>query len=302
LHLPGPEAVIMTLIHSDPPADNLAVREALYNGTVFRLPPTATSLQLVDNVLAELDRELGDGGPIRQAQFRYPDDEFFRRAGRLRRLFYMGPTYHQRVRSLMAECGFVAERTAFDPIRLRVVAHRGFENPRAAPVFYPHRDTWYANPQAQITWWIPLHDLAEPETFIFYPDYFAQSVANNSEVFDYTEWTRNGWSFKVGWQDPEAGARAIYPTVQGEIDHGTEVHFTCQAGEVFLFAGAHFHQTVRNMTGQTRFSLDFRTVDLADHATGSGAPNVDNRSRGSAAAVRDYVQPSDADSTEWGRT
>jgi hypothetical protein len=52
--------------------------------------------------------------------------------------------------------------------------------------------------------------------------------------------------------------------------------------------GAHFHQTRKNATGRTRFSLDFRTVDLADHEAGVGAPNVDNRSTGST--VRDYVR------------
>src|SRR2546421_9567588 len=40
----------------------------------------------------------------------------------------------QAVRDLVAECGFDAARTAFDPIRLRVVMHRGHENPKAAPV------------------------------------------------------------------------------------------------------------------------------------------------------------------------
>jgi hypothetical protein len=66
------------------------------------------------------------------------------------------------------------------------------------------------------------------------------------------------------------------------------VGFSAGAGDIVLFSGAHFHQTKNNTTGRTRFSLDFRTVDLEDHAAGVGAPNADNRSTGDA--TRDYVR------------
>ena len=59
--------------------------------------------------------------------------------------------------------------------------------------------------------------------------------------------------------------------------------------ETLLFSGSHFHRTLPQATGRARFSLDFRAVDLDDHARGAGAPNVDNRSRGSA--LVDYTMP-----------
>jgi hypothetical protein len=279
----------MKFLCSEPPADNETLRRDIYAGTVYRLPPTPASARLVEEALTLLGQELGDGGPPREAQFRLSDDEFFRRAGRLRKALYCDPHCHQAVRELIAGLGFDPRRTAFDPVRLRVVAHRGFENPRAAPVYYAHRDTWYANPQAQITWWIPLHDVGEEETFVFYPDYFDRPVSNNSEEFDHDRWMRDGWSLKVGWQDPNAGTTALYPAMTGAGDFGRVLTFSCRAGEVVLFAGAHFHQTRPNTTGRTRFSLDFRTVDLDDHARGVGSPNVDNRSTGSA--LRDFVMP-----------
>jgi ectoine hydroxylase-related dioxygenase (phytanoyl-CoA dioxygenase family) len=174
-------------------------------------------------------------------------------------------------------------------MRLRVVPHRGFENPRAAPIYYAHRDTWYAHSQAEITWWVPLHDVTQEETFVFYPDYFAVPVGNNSEEFDHDQWVAQGTSLKIGWQNREAGRTYLYPGQVGELNPGREWALSARAGEVVLFSGAHFHQTRQNTTGRTRFSLDFRTVHLDDHNAGIGAPNVDNRSRGSA--VRDYVQP-----------
>jgi hypothetical protein len=286
----------MSFLSSTLPADNAATRRAIYAGTVFRLPPTPASSCLVEEVLGLVETELGESGPAREAQFRLGDEEFFRRVGTLRKILYTQPRFHQAVREVVASCGFDAGRTAFDPIRLRVVTHRGFENPKAAPVYYAHRDTWYANPQAQITWWVPLHDVTEEETFVFYPDYFDRPVSNNSCEFDYDRWMRGGWSLKIGWQSPGAGTAALYPGLVSGFDPGEALTFACRAGEVVLFAGAHFHQTRSNTSGRTRFSLDFRTVDLDDHARGLGVPNVDNRSTGSA--LRDYVHP--AGDGAWG--
>jgi hypothetical protein len=171
------------------------------------------------------------------------------------------------------------------------VTHGGHDNPRAAPIYYAHRDTWYAHSQAEITWWLALHDVSEEEAFVFYPDWFDRPVSNNSESFDYDGWTRHGAGLRIGWQDREHGRQHLYPGHTGELRPGREVDFSARAGQLLLFAGAHFHQTRRNGRGATRFSLDFRTVDVADHRAGRGAPNVDNRSTGSA--LVDYVLPAD---------
>jgi hypothetical protein len=272
-----------------PPSDNAALRREIYSGAVVRLAPTNASQRLATDVLGAIEAELAGDGGIRAAQFRMDDAAFFESVGRLRRLIYTGFPYHQMLRRLVASCGFDPGRTAFDPIRLRVVAHRGFENPRAAPIYHAHRDTWYAHPQALITWWVPLHDLSEEETFVFFPDEFRRPVPNDSERFDYDAWTRAGTGLKIGWQNRDDGLRATYPGLLGEPPRSRTVGFSCRLGEVLLFSGAQFHQTRHNTSGQTRFSLDFRTVNLDDHAQRLGAPNVDNRSTGSA--LRDYIHP-----------
>jgi hypothetical protein len=278
----------MTFLRHDPPARAAEFRQALYDGTIFHLPPTSTSRALAARAVELLEHELGTEGPIREAQFRMRDADFFERIGRLRKKLYTEAKHHEAVREMVSECGFDAARVAFDPIRLRVVTHRGFENPLAAPIYYAHRDTWYAHSQAEITWWVPLHDVSEEETFVFYPDYFRAPVSNNSECFDYDQWTKHGSSLRIGWQNPEHGAKHLYPGQVGTLDPGRVLSFSARAGEIVLFAGAHFHQTRYNTTGRTRFSIDFRTVDEDDHARGQGAPNVDNRSTGSA--LRDYVR------------
>lgn len=276
----------MIQVRYEPPDSAAELRQALYQGDIFQLRPTAVTRRLVREVTAALEAELD--GEIRSAQFRCSDEEFFARIGRLRKLFYVTPYYQALLEEVVRNLGVPLTRIAYDPLRLRVITHRGFANPKAAPIYYAHRDTWYAHSQSEVTWWIPLHDVTEKETFVFYPDWFQQPVPNNSEEFDHDTWTRHGSSLRIGWQDTKHGSTHTYPGQVGEFDPGRTISFGAREGEIVLFSGAHFHQTRKNNTGRTRFSIDFRTVDLDDHERGLGAVNVDNRSRGSA--LRDYVR------------
>jgi hypothetical protein len=274
------------------PSDNEEVRRSLYRGAIYQLAPTPASQRLVSDVLALLEGELGKGGPLREAQFRLSGEDFFRCVGRLRKVLYLEGRFHEAVRALMAEIGFAPPENAFDPLRLRVITHAGRDNPKAAPIYYTHRDTWYSNPQAQVSWWLPLHDVCEEETFVFYPDFFERAVPNESGLFNYDDWIRDKRELKIGWQNPDAGRQSLYPSAPEPEEPGTVRHFSCRAGEILFFAGAHLHQTRGHHSGRTRFSVDFRTVHLGDYQRGLGAPNVDNRSTGSA--LQDYLHPNQA--------
>lgn len=272
------------------PAEPVAFRRAIYDGDVILAPPSDASLRLVAAARGALAEALGcPVDQIRDAPQRLANAELFARIGGLRKELYLAPRFHEAVRDVVAAMGLSPGRIAFDPLRLRVIQHRGHENPLARPVYHPHRDTWYAHPRALIAWWIPLDDLGADETFVFYPERFRAPVDNDSEIFDYGDWVRDGWELKIGWQKLEAGIDAAYPRAAQDADGGRAVGFACRAGDNLIFSGAHFHATLPQATGRTRFSLDFRIVDLDDHAAGLGAPDVDNRSRGSA--LCDYVQP-----------
>ena len=58
-------------------------------------------------------------------------------------------------------------------------------------------------------------------------------------------------------------------------------------GEVMLFSGAQLHASIPNTSGQARFSVDFRTVDVSDLMAGRGAPLVDVHCTGTA--IRDFI-------------
>lgn len=274
--------------HTELPADNSTMRERIYAGDVFLKPADAASAALKQHVLRLMQEKL-EMEDIRQAHVKWSAEEMFERIGALRRVVYLEAEFHEHVRTVAAACGLDRSRIAFDPIRLRVVLPGGHRNPLAAPVYYPHRDTWYAHPQCMMVWWVPLHDLEPEETFVFYPDHLSQPVANDSEIFDYAEWIKDGPALKIGWQKRDSGVTASYPrSLEKEMPPYAE-GFSCKAGEQLIFAGAHYHRTLPHDLELTRYSLDFRIVQLGDVAAGRGAPNADNRSRGST--LKDYVQP-----------
>lgn len=272
------------------PSSPPAFREALYQGELFHLPSTFTTRSLVEVIARALESELGP--EPRMAQFRMSGDDFFRAIGRLRRLLFHDPALHQQLRQIIRETGLEPEKQALDPLRIRVIAHGGHQNPKAAPIYNVHRDTWYGHPPGQISWWIPIHDLKEEETFVFFPEYFHRAAANDSRGFDFDEWVEDKRELRVGWQDADAGRTAHYPAFHGDLNGIEQIGFSCRAGDLILFAGAHLHQTLSNESGQTRFSVDFRTVQLEDHAQGRGAPILDTFSTGSA--LPHYLQPGGA--------
>jgi hypothetical protein len=269
------------------PADAQSARERIFAGGVTLRPGGPAAHALVDRV-TRLARERLETHDIRTAHSRWTEEEFFARIGAIRRAVYTDRDFHGLLVAVVAECGFDVGRIAFDPARLRVVQPGGHRNPRAAPVYYPHRDTWYAHPQCMIVWWLPLHDLSTAETFEFYPDHFGTPVANDSEVFDYDDWVKDGPTLKIGWQQRDSGLTARYPgALETTLPERAE-RFSCRAADTLVFSGAHYHRTLPHNRPLTRYSLDFRVVDLDDVAAGRGAPNVDNRSRG--ATLKDYVR------------
>lgn len=268
------------------PKPNQAVRNSLYDGEIYLVPANAQSSTFVQAVLKKVIDELGS--EYRAVHEELSNDEFFARIGRLRKTIYTSPEFHQQVNRVIQSLGFDLDSQAYDPARMRVVAHNGHLQSAAAPIYYGHRDTWYSNHQATITWWIPLHDVVAEETFEFYPDDFARPVANNSEIFDFDAWVSKGQEKRIGWQNKETGKTAGYPSLQ-ESPQGKAIPVVARAGDLLLFSGQHLHQTRYNESERTRFSLDFRTVDLTDVEKGLEATNVDNRSTGSS--LIQFIRP-----------
>jgi len=183
-------------------------------------------------------------------------------------------------RDFLQSLGIDLAKFSLDRFRLRGVMPGAENIPAAAAAFYAHRDCWYANPQAQINLWMPLHDVDRLCSFGFYPELFEVAVENESCGFDYDDFVGHG-----GFQS--TAKVPVHPhwtaTEQPEPPYCVEL----KQGNLLLFSAAHLHRSLPNRSGRIRFSLDLRLVHLQDYAQGLGAPNCDNRSRGSALA--DYT-------------
>ena len=157
--------------------------------------------------------------------------------------------------------------------RLRVVCPDGHLVPRAAPAYLAHRDTWFANSQSQLNWWMPLVTVEEATSFGFCPELFETPVENNSARFNYRRWMAGGGFQREGDDTRE------YPTTSAVL---SPRRFRCELDEIVCFSAAHLHQTLPVHGSRARMSLDFRSVADDDLKHKRSAPNVDNRSVGDA--------------------
>ncbi len=152
-----------------------------------------------------------------------------------------------------------------------------------AEAYLLHRDSWYANPPAQINLWIAVSDVSEAEAFAFWPEHWQRAIANDSECFDYARWQAYG-----GWQTPDPRKR--YP-VALEAPAGPQVQLAAPSGACLAFSGTHLHATRAHASGSTRFSVEFRVVLLDDVFALLERRLLDSRSRGTT--LSDFLRASD---------
>ncbi len=252
--------------------------EAFYRGELALLTATSATLKLVQELHQRLHQALLPASTFARAHHILASELLRHRLHHLRRQLYTDQAVLKSLAAIVSE--LVEELSwpelpAVDLPRLRAIVPQMHQLPAAADAFSAHRDTWYANPAAQINLWIPLGDYSAAQTFVFYPACFSRPVKNNSEGFDYQQWQAT-----VGWQSLQKPESAIYPQAL-EVPNVEQMGFACEAGQRLLFSGSHLHQPLPNNSDHIRFSLDMRLVCRRDFAEQRGAPQIDNRSKGS---------------------
>ena len=187
---------------------------------------------------------------------------------------------------VIREAGFCAEGTHYDFPKPRTSFPVGHLTTGIAYAFPWHRDVWYSAPAQQINWWLPVLDVREDNAMRFDPQRFDQAVANSSGQFDYYQINTarlNTASQNSDEQQARPAALSYTP-----VD---ELVVVPPPGAVMLFSGAQLHASIPNTSGRARFSVDFRTVDVADLNAGRGAPLVDVYCTGTA--IRDFRRVAD---------
>jgi len=262
-------------------------RRRLYEGQIFVFSPRPSSL-----ALCELAREMTEAAfkPLdpRDAQHSLPVEQYVAILADLKPRFIHDPRSKELIRKLLVEFGCDLAATYFDVPRLRTATHGGYLTSGIAYAFHPHRDTWYSAPFSQLNWWLPVYDITPENALAIHPAYWSRPLRNGSYRYNYAEWNRA--SRKSAAQHIKEDTRD-QPKPEEPVELEPQVRVVCPAGGALLFSGAQLHSTVPNTSGRTRFSVDFRTVNLDDVAADGGAPNIDSACTGTT--MGDYLRGTD---------
>jgi hypothetical protein len=271
----------------DPKLDDAGRRQQIYDGQLVIYSPTPSSLALVKLARTLIEEAFGTLDP-ETAQYHMSVEAYAALLAKLKPAFIHHPEAKSCIQGILRDLAFDLGETYFDVPRMRTATSDDYLTSGIAYAFHPHRDTWYSAPQCQINWWTPIYEIESGRAMAFHPRYWTQPVANSSRTYNYAEWNRTS-RFAAATQigkDTRVQPRAEEPM---EVD--PQLRVICPVGGIVLFSAAQMHSTVPNNTGRTRFSIDFRTVDVRDARARHGAPNIDSQCTGTT--MNDYLRGTD---------
>ena len=276
----------MPSVFFDPEFDDAERRERLYAGDLIVLSPSKASRELIALADEMLVKAFAPHDP-RSIHEHLSAEEVAGILSTLKPAFIHHPECKRIIPALMEEYGIDRQKLFYDVPRMRSAYPSHFLSSGIAYAFHPHRDTWYSAPMCQINWWMPIYPLQPDNAMGFYPHYFREPVANNSEIYNYYEW--NTKSRADAAKHVKSDTRE-QPKPQQSLE-GKSMRILPPPGGIILFSGAQLHETVPNTTELARYSIDFRTVALDDVVARRGAANVNSRCTGTT--MRDYVNAAD---------
>ena len=262
-------------------------REMLYNGQLFVYSPCKSAVDMC-NFTQELIRSyFGSIDPV-TAQDHMPPEEYASILAELKPKFIHHPESKKYLQGILKELGCDLEKTYFDVPRLRTATSNNYLTTGIAYAFHPHRDTWYSAPLCQLNWWMPVFDIESGNSMAFHPEYWAKPVKNSSRTYNYQEWNEKN-RFNAA-QHIKSDTR-VQPKPEEEMKIDPQIRVVANVGGILIFSGAQMHSTVPNDTGKTRYSIDFRTVNIDDLLARKGAVNIDSECTGTP--MKDYLRGTD---------
>lgn len=269
----------------DPDGSPADMRQLLYDGHLViltRLPSVGAFVRYARDQLADL---FAPHHP--EAAHEYFDKaDTAKMLGAWKPHFIHSEASNAIVARIIREAGLPDETTYYDVPKPRTAFPVGHLTTGIAYAFPWHRDVWYSAPSQQINWWLPVFHVRPDNAMTFDLQKFDEAVPNSSGEFDYYEnnvarltsarsVTREEQARPAALNHQPAGDLAVLPA----------------PGQVLLFSGAQLHATIPNTSGRSRFSIDFRTVDITDLEAERGAPIVDAQCTGTA--IRDFHRVAD---------
>jgi len=277
----------MTTVRFNPDITDEDRRGLLYRGQVLVYSASPESLALVEHARDLIAEAFGTLDP-QTAQYEMPVEEFASLLAELKPRFIHHPESKRRIQALLTSFGCDLDATYFDVPRMRTSTSDDFLTSGISYAFHPHRDTWYSAPFSQLNWWIPIFPVVRENVMAFHPQYWGNSVRNGSRRYNYYEWNRT--SRRSAAQHIKSDTRD-QPKPEEPVALEPQVRVVPEVGGVMLFSGNQLHSTVPNTSGRTRFSIDFRTVNILDVRSRVEAPNFDSECTGTS--LRDFLRTSD---------
>jgi hypothetical protein len=272
----------------DPSTTDRERRLQLYAGQLFAYTRSRAAAAFAEFARGLIEEAFAPLDP-RTAQHELPVERFAAILSELKPKFIHHERSKRYVREILEELGSDPEKTYFDVPRLRSSTSDGYLTSGIAYAWHPHRDTWYSAPGCQLNWWLPVYEIASNNAMAFHPEYFTQGVKNTSAGYNYYTWNqqhRGGHVAGYTKADPRPLPRASEP-----MREDPQLRLVVPVGGVILFSGAQMHSSVENTSGVTRYSIDFRTVNIDDARGLVGAKNVDSECTGTT--MRDYLRATD---------
>lgn len=276
----------MSAVYIDANLSDADRRARLYAGDIFIYSATPGTLALAALAQEMLEQTFAPLHP-RDLHKHMTAEDVAAVLGELKPKFIHHPECKRLLPQIMAERGVDLDKLYFDVPRLRSAYPKDFLASGIAYAFHPHRDTWYSAPMCQINWWLPIWPIDPDNAMGFFPRYFEEPVANNSEIYNYYEWNAKNRASAASHVKQDTREQ---PKPQQELQN-VSVRYLPPPGGMIVFAGAQLHETVPNTTDVARYSIDFRTVHIDDVVARRGARNVDSRCTGTT--MRDYLRASD---------
>ncbi len=277
----------MNSIIIDAPATDEKRRELLYRGQLLVYSPTRSSLALVEFARKMAEEAFHPHDP-ETAQYHVPVERYAAILAEMKPKFIHAPESKKCIQGMLREIGADPEKTYFDVPRMRTSTSDDYLTSGIAYAFHPHRDTWYSAPMCQINWWMPIYPIVAENAMAFHPRYWSKAVRNGSAGYNYDEWNRT--SRHNASQFVKQDTR-VQPKPEEPMELDPQIRVIAPPGGILLFSAAQMHSSVPNNSGRTRFSIDFRTVNIDDVAARRGAPNVDSACTGTT--MGDYLRGSD---------
>ena len=277
----------MNTLLFDANVDDETRRTQLYEGQLFAYSPTPGSLALVRLAQDLIADAFGSLDP-ETAQHEMPVERYAALLAELKPKFIHHPDAKRLIPGILRDLGCDLDATYFDVPRMRTGTSDNYLTTGIAYAFHPHRDTWYSAPQCQLNWWIPIFPIESGRAMAFHPRYWSQPVRNSSHTYNYDEWNKSS-RFNAATH-VKADTR-VQPKPEEPLELDPQIRVITPPGGVLIFSGAQMHSSVPNNTGRTRFSIDFRTVNIDDVRAFRGAPNIDSACTGTT--MNDYLRGSD---------